>query len=134
MSAPAGNEDDPGVSRGKQKLNTVTLSEKNISALHSSKSFNVFILSPSQLNDLGLVTKVKNGKPVIVHENKESSTAQNSNFTIEMSKVIPQSSDQIENKSGFAGISLKSSQALKVAVGKQFSKKLKLQNEVENSK
>jgi hypothetical protein len=61
------------------QLSKMILNQNQISALdvggQQSKGFNVFVLSPTQLKDIGLVVKMNNGKPTIIRENKDGSTA-----------------------------------------------------------
>jgi hypothetical protein len=71
------------------QLNKITLNQKGISALDTEgqrpQGCNVYILSPAQLNDIGLVTKMSNGRPVIMHESKDGSTAE----VVSSSQLVP---------------------------------------------
>ncbi|XP_021918407.1 uncharacterized protein LOC110829207 isoform X4 [Zootermopsis nevadensis] len=53
------------------------------------QGFNVFIFSPSKLNDVGLVTKVKNGEPVVVNDSKDGSSGVNTPEALAPGQLIP---------------------------------------------
>jgi hypothetical protein len=97
MSSSAAGEDDPddghksshsGTSdKNTLQLNKMVLNQEEISALDAggqqlqnihqhSQGLNIFILSPSKLKDRGLVTKIKNGRPVMP-KSKDGSSAVN---------------------------------------------------------
>ena len=135
MSVPAENGNDPGGSGGNQNLTTATLDQKNLPTPNSSKKYNVFILTPSQLKEMGLIAKLKNGKPIILHDDVNTSTSKRDDIAVasNMLDIIPQAS-QSENPSGVTTISIKS-QTLKAAIEKAVSRKQKfLQDEVLNAK
>jgi hypothetical protein len=71
------------------QLSKTILNQKRISALdiggQQPQGFNIFVLSPTQLNDIGLVVKMNNGRPVIMHENKDGSTAK----VLSSSQLVP---------------------------------------------
>jgi hypothetical protein len=110
MSSPASGEDDPDDGHRSSHLgindkNTLLfhkmiLNQKGMCELDAGaqqlqnmpqnlQGFNVFILSPSKLKDLGLVTKMKNGKPVIMNEIKDGSSAVNISEALSPSQLVP---------------------------------------------
>lgn len=104
MSSPVMGKDDPGDgnrpsnSRTSDKtiqLNKIVLNQNGLCALDVGKQqlhlqgCNVFILSPTQLKNLGLVAKMKNGKPVIIHESKGGSTTENITETLSINQLGP---------------------------------------------
>ncbi|PSN45568.1 hypothetical protein C0J52_21370 [Blattella germanica] len=132
MSTPEGdgNNPSPSIPGGSQKLNTMVLTQKNVSTLRTGQGFNVFILSPSQLKDLGLVAKMKNGKPVIVHDNVEGSTPSRPILPKAL-EATPQPSPSAQADKAVVGISLKT-KSLKVAF--ENAKKVKSSDNIELSK
>ncbi|PNF18994.1 hypothetical protein B7P43_G12400, partial [Cryptotermes secundus] len=92
MSASRVSEDDPdngNKPHSDTTENTLQLSKKRISALdvggQQPKGFNVFVLSPNKLKDIGLVVKMNNGRPIIMHENKDGSTGK----VVSTSQLVP---------------------------------------------
>jgi hypothetical protein len=88
MSAPTVSEDSPDngnkpshsdTTENTLQLSKIVLKQKGISTLdiggQQPEGSNVFVLSPAQLKDIGLVVKMNNGKPIIMHENKDGSAA-----------------------------------------------------------
>jgi hypothetical protein len=78
------------------QLNKIVLNQNGLCALDVGKQqlqnlqgCNVFILSPTQLKSLGLVAKMKNGKPVIIHESKGGSTTENIAETLSVNQLVP---------------------------------------------
>jgi len=105
MSSPIMGKDDPGDgnrpsnSRTSDKtiqLNKIVLNQNGLCGLDVGKQqlqnlqgCNVFILSPTQLKNLGLVAKMKNGKPVIMHESKGGSTTEIVSETLPINQLVP---------------------------------------------
>lgn len=105
MSSPVMGKDDPGdgnrpsnsqTSDKTIQLNKIVLNQNGLCALDVGKQqlqnlqgCNIFILSPTQLNNLGLVAKMKNGKPVIKHESKGGSTTENITETLSINQLVP---------------------------------------------
>jgi len=105
MSSPVMGKDDPGDgnrpsnSRTSDKtiqLNKIVLNQNGLCALDVGKQqlqnfqgCNIFILSPTQLKNLGLVAKMKNGKPVIMHESKGGSTTENVTEALSVNQLVP---------------------------------------------
>jgi len=105
MSSPVMGKDDPGDGNGPShsrtsdkiiQLNKIVLNQNGLCALDVRKQqlqnlqgCNVFILSPAQLNNLGLVAKMKNGKPVIMHESKVGNTTENITETLSINQAVP---------------------------------------------
>lgn len=93
MSASRVSKDDPDNGNkpphSDTTENTLQLSKKRISALEvggqQPKGFNVFVLSPNKLKDIGLVVKMNNGRPIIMHENKDGSTGK----VVSTSQLVP---------------------------------------------
>lgn len=92
MSASRVSEDDPDNGNKPSHSdteNTIQLSKRRISALdvggQQPKGFNVFVLSPNKLKDIGLVVKMNNGRPIIMHENKDGSTGK----VLSSSQLVP---------------------------------------------
>jgi hypothetical protein len=78
------------------QLNKIILNQKGLCALDAGKQqlqnlqgCNIFILSPTQLKNLGLVAKMKNGKPVIMHESKGGSTTESITEALSINQLVP---------------------------------------------
>jgi hypothetical protein len=110
MSSSTTGEDDPdngnkpshsGTSENILELNKMILNQKGKSSLavggqefqnlaQNVQGFNIFILSPSQLKDLGLVAKMKNRKPSsIMYERKDGSTSAGIAEALATSQLVP---------------------------------------------
>jgi hypothetical protein len=105
MSSPIIGKDDPddgnrpsnsGTNDKAIQLNKIILNQKGLCALDVGKQqlqnlqgFNIFVLSPTQLKNLGLVTKIKNGKPVIMHESKDGSTIESITEALSTNELVP---------------------------------------------
>lgn len=84
-----GNKPHSDTTENTLQLSKMTLNQKRISALdvggQQPQGFNVFVLSPTQLKDIGLVVKMNNGRPIIMHENEDGSTAK----VLSTSQLVP---------------------------------------------
>jgi hypothetical protein len=97
MSHPTVSEDCPDnrnklshsdTTENTLQLSKIILNQKGTSALdvgQKLQGLNVYILSPTQLKDIGLVTKMSNGRPIIMQENKDGSRAE----VVSSSQLVP---------------------------------------------
>jgi hypothetical protein len=85
-----------GTSDKTLQLNKIIVNQKGLCVLDGGKQqlqnlqgCSIFILSPTQLKNLGLVAKMKNGKPVIMNESKGGGTTESIAEPLSINQLVP---------------------------------------------